>query len=306
MNQGAYKNLILLLRKLTTLVLKFAGQNGLVTYCSVINSLDGKISTSALQKLSRIPLATKKDTLIIKSTSGNFKYKYLTNLFDDLNYDCRIHFRNWELVSRYFFNLCARDTEIIFDIGAYTGIYSLEAAKGNPECKIYAFEPNPDIFNNLRENVLINSLENQIKLYPLALGDMIGNRNLYLSEEINHTSTASLVLKSNISYEIEVTTIDSDFSDKEVQLIKVDVEGFESNIFKGGEKTLNEFKPIILSEANSLKNLETQKKILQPLGYISPIRISEVHPGDKRNYAWCTRQHKEKVIKYLEVANKFL
>jgi tRNA G46 methylase TrmB len=55
-----------------------------------------------------------------------------------------------------------RDGDIVFDIGANIGLYTLYAAKRNPRCTVYAFEPAFQNFASLCRNIALNALTNVV------------------------------------------------------------------------------------------------------------------------------------------------
>ena len=55
-----------------------------------------------------------------------------------------------------------RDGDVLYDIGANIGVYSLYAAKRRPNCRVYAFEPAGQNFARLLRNISINRLDNVI------------------------------------------------------------------------------------------------------------------------------------------------
>lgn len=59
-----------------------------------------------------------------------------------------------------------REAEVGIDIGAHIGIFSVFAAMQNPFLKVYAYEPAPDNFNLLEENIRLNGLDGRI--FPCA------------------------------------------------------------------------------------------------------------------------------------------
>ncbi len=233
----------------------------------------------------------------IKSTSGG-KYSYFTNSIDDLRYSCRTNFKDWEFVSRHFFVSIASDCEFILDIGAYTGVYSLETAIQNPHCVINSFEPNPEIFRNLQRNIEKNRLETRVKISQIALGRENKISNLYLPDE-HWSSVATLSTKASKSYTINMSTLDEVFLSNRIDLIKIDVEGYESEVFLGGQNLLTRFKPIILAEANTQDELRIQQITLSKYGYKDPIHVFPGSEGDSRNFIWFSEKDEFKVNSFL-------
>lgn len=130
-----------------------------------------------------------------------------------------------------FFQNSIKSGDIIFDIGANEGDYSLTSAKriGNLG-KVFAFEPDPSRVKILEKNVELNSF-NQIEIIPMAISDKTGNvffDNGFCSEE-----TGKNVIKT--------MSLDDFIENNNIlpNRIKIDVEGFELNVIKGMEKFLD-------------------------------------------------------------------
>ena len=82
------------------------------------------------------------------------------SLYENLNYDCK---NNGEFFLLNQLNI-SNNLDCIFDVGANNGSYSLLARKINKKCLIFAFEPVPKTFIDLKKNVSNNSLINSFKL----------------------------------------------------------------------------------------------------------------------------------------------
>jgi len=62
-----------------------------------------------------------------------------------------------------------RDGDVFYDVGANIGLYSLYAAKLQPGCRVFAFEPESHNFGNLCGNLLLNRVENVTPcFFPLS------------------------------------------------------------------------------------------------------------------------------------------
>jgi FkbM family methyltransferase len=141
---------------------------------------------------------------------------------------------------------------IIFDIGANIGFHSIEIAESNPKAKIYSFEPSISTRKILEYNIQNKHLENQVKIIPFAVSDSIGKANFYQTNDNAYSSLKDTQRKEVIDkIEVDVITID-EFMVREqlknIDLIKIDVEGFDTEVIKGGLKTFVEFKPDIFIE----------------------------------------------------------
>ena len=226
----------------------------------------------------------------------NFLYR--TELYDDFRIECRSNFSEYEVISRRFFFNSSKSAQIILDIGAYSGIYSITAGLANLNAHVYAFEPNPEIFTLAQHNIKINDLSKRVTLMPLALGYESGREKLFFNVSGWETATASLDNCGDNFIEVDVSTIDSNFGNIQVDLIKIDVEGFEAKVLSGGMKTLIKSHPIILSEVLTNRDMDSQSEVLLSLGYEPPIQVS-LNPksSDFRNYIWFTHDKRQNVLK---------
>lgn len=124
--------------------------------------------------------------------------------------------------------------KIFLDIGAHIGKYSILFSDFYE--KIYAFEPEPNNFSILEENIKLNNLENKIFAFRLALSDKIGKANFYLSP---YSVTHSLIKGENENkilvdvYTVDKFLVDNNINFEDIACIKIDVEGAESLVLKG-------------------------------------------------------------------------
>jgi FkbM family methyltransferase len=117
-----------------------------------------------------------------------------------------------------------------------------------PEGRVYAFEPGPPFFNRLKENAGLNpSVQSRLELVPQGLSDQVGH--LHWHEDPQFPGNAFLFGRGGQS--VPVTTLDSFFEGKleRLDFIKVDVEGMEEEVLRGGRGLLTRFQPAILFES---------------------------------------------------------
>jgi FkbM family methyltransferase len=125
----------------------------------------------------------------------------------------------------------------VVDIGANIGYYTLLAARRvGPNGRVYAFEPEPQNFKRLRENIQLNGYKNVVAVQK-AVSHQAGTASLFLG--VRGSGSHSLLSSRDYGKEtiaIETVTLD-EFFKKEgspaIQVIKMDVEGWEMEALDG-------------------------------------------------------------------------
>lgn len=129
-----------------------------------------------------------------------------------------------------------RPGDIFFDVGANVGSYTL-LASGVCRARATVLEPVPATFNYLVRNIELNSLQGQTRLINAAAGPKEGTLTFTVNEDVtNHVITGGEENDNQIR--VPVITIDSLIVEGEPNLIKIDVEGFETEVLKGMTVTL--------------------------------------------------------------------
>lgn len=160
----------------------------------------------------------------------------------------------WEQPSLHqFFSKIDNKNYNIVDIGGQSGLYSLYA-KYLPNSTFYTFEPFIETFNLLNDNLMLNKVTN-VRTYNIGLSDTSGIAILNTSINHNglHTMGKTPLRFNDIkTIDINIDTIDNRFYHKNIPIhfIKIDTEGWEYNILKGGELTIKKYRPIIQLEWN--------------------------------------------------------
>ena len=147
---------------------------------------------------------------------------------------------------------------VLFDIGANVGAFTLAAASQLPEGEVHAFEPWPVHLGRLCANIRLNGFAN-VHVNPFALGKEKQTATLHIIDPVN-TGMATLYPGENGPNipSVDQTLISCQVLDDYVRergmaridMMKIDVEGSELNVLKGGRKTLEHFRPKLLMELN--------------------------------------------------------
>lgn len=143
----------------------------------------------------------------------------------------------------------------VIDVGGNVGQFAVAWAKLFPQARVHSFEPVPDCAAELRKNV---SLLEGVKIYPFALGEAAGEAELH----VNSYSYASSFLPATRKHReafpevqesgevsVEVSTLDRVFSGVELRgpvLLKLDVQGYEAQVIRGGAETLRRVDYVVL------------------------------------------------------------
>lgn len=127
----------------------------------------------------------------------------------------------------------------IADVGAYIGLYTIAfAQRVGVDGKVIAFEPDPENFSLLQSHVKLNRLQNRVELVPY----LVSLRNDTISFLAGKASQSSMcnVQPCNNTVMIRSIRLDTFFSSGRVDILKVDVEGFEEEVLKSGENLLSD------------------------------------------------------------------
>jgi FkbM family methyltransferase len=134
---------------------------------------------------------------------------------------------------------------VFVDVGANLGIYSLVASKNPNIKKIYAFEPQPDIFKCLNINLKKN-LSARVIAFPCAISEVTEESELRIKD--GHSGTATLRMgtlqESDFSGAIKIKKVNYEFLDLEIMVdrdekiaVKIDTEGHEEQVLAELMKT---------------------------------------------------------------------
>lgn len=170
----------------------------------------------------------------------------------------------------------------VWDVGAYTGIYSLVGARLRPDCRIKAFEPFPDIAVRLLYNISANHFFNiECRQYALSDADTItelhvtGASPLPSGSSIDPHPSKSDVRTLSITTKSADDILAADSFTSAPALIKIDVEMAEIKVLHGMRNLLNVMKPTVLIELLTEQSYRDAVDILKNCGYSSINRIND-------------------------------
>lgn len=180
--------------------------------------------------------------------------------------------------SHCFLKLKNINSPFIFDVGANIGTFTTWMAKAFSSGKIFCFEPQHAVFQQLAGNVAINNLYN-VSTYNIALGSKNEykefNEPNYFNK--NDFGVFSLVNSSKIpttseKIVVQILTLDSfmeTYKIPKIDLLKIDVEGMDLEVLIGATQAIKKFRPKIFVEHfdNETSMKDELLFFLSPFGY---------------------------------------
>jgi len=146
---------------------------------------------------------------------------------------------------------------VIIDVGANIGLSALAFAPLVPAGRMLAVEPSPRSARALAETLRLNGLAGRVAIEAVALADKPGELAFH---EAAHSAGAHLMDPNTMGGEalpqvrVPVTTLDALMAKHalaRLDFLKIDVEGFETEVMQGGAETLARFRPVVFAEFNA-------------------------------------------------------
>ena len=122
------------------------------------------------------------------------------------------------------------ENDIIVDIGAHIGAFSVVAGKKASKGKVFSYEPEPSNFQQLKKNVELNNLQN-VSIFNMGVLGSKGTKEFYSSNQ--HTGGSSVLKVPGKKISASFTTIEDIFQEnglEKIDYLKMDVEGAEYDI----------------------------------------------------------------------------
>lgn len=202
-----------------------------------------------------------------------------------------LHFGVYEKAETRFFQSACRDGMTFLDVGANLGYYTALAARAvGPNGRVLAVEPDPDSFGYLEQTIAANAVGN-VEAFPVAASDAPAILPLYISTDNRGDNRLYASDGERPQVEVKARPLDALLRDNKidtVDLIKIDVQGYEPKVIAGLRETitaspnltlLTEFWPQGIDEAGEDANefLQTLRELgltlheLQPDGSLAEL-----------------------------------
>ena len=143
--------------------------------------------------------------------------------------------------------------DVVFDVGANIGWYTLNILLKHKGTFVYSFEPIKSSYHYMVKNLALNNQDTD-KAYNFGLSDENKMVKFYFDIKCTTASSMANLREDNdtVMEKCEVKKLDDFVSSipslEKVDLIKCDVEGAELPVFKGAMETIKKYKPIVFSE----------------------------------------------------------
>jgi FkbM family methyltransferase len=170
------------------------------------------------------------------------------------------------------FATLAKEADVVLDIGAYTGLFSLIGAAANPTLEAHAFEIVPEVHSLLVENCLGNAVVDRVHAYR----EGVGAPEFVMRVPVGSGGSAlpdfySSRLRFDVGVLVPFRSLDSALDlvprGRHV-LVRIDVEGTENDVFRHGQRFLSTLRPPILCEVLAgVADPAELESLLAPHGY---------------------------------------
>lgn len=207
--------------------------------------------------------------------------KYSLDLSESI--DFATYFGGWEPETIEFIENNISEGNIVIEVGANVGIQSLHLAKKvGPNGRIFAFEPTEFAVSKLTKNCDLNpELASRISILKNLVTN--GKHSMPISTirsswQTDHSRNKDELINSNLAISIDEFIIEMQI--KQLDILKIDVDGYDFKVLQGAKKAILKFKPLIyieLGEVALKKQGDSVKDIynlLIELGYEGRLAIN--------------------------------
>lgn len=160
-----------------------------------------------------------------------------------------------------------------YEIGAHIGFFSLIAARlVGKDGAVFAFEAEPENARRIQEHAKRNGLT-QVQVFPIALWSRCGSLRFERASQFSSRNTGAVVetaapMTSAETMEVKAITLDTFVENhRPPTMVKIDVEGGESEVLKGAARVFAEVKPLLVCEVHHEQAAQSIQAELRRIGY---------------------------------------
>ena len=170
-------------------------------------------------------------------------------------------FKSGKYYEQEYINICLLNNfkrrNVALDIGANIGSYTIPLSLNYKT--VIAFEPQPKLNKILSNNISTNFLKN-VEVKDFALGHYSGTTAMQLESCPDNYGSISIGTTGD---KVKIKTLDS-LGYKNIDFIKIDVEGAEKLVIYGGRETIKKNKPFIFFEHTNIKEFLDRFYVSEP------------------------------------------
>jgi len=172
----------------------------------------------------------------------------------------------WELENQRLFADHLRPGDVVYDIGAHVGLYTLASSvRVQAEGHVYAFEPLPRNLYYLRRHIELNRLSN-CTVVEAAVSDVSGSRRFdpTFHDSAGHFSSDGAVSVQTITLDEFLSTLGGI---RPPNAMKINAEGAEMEVLRGGRTILAEYAPTLFLSTHSVEIHDACSEFLTSASY---------------------------------------
>lgn len=214
----------------------------------------------------------------------------------DLNQqiDAGIYFRGaFEMDTAAALGKLVKPGFVILDIGANIGAHALPMARlAGPEGHVHAFEPMSWARGKLQRNLSLNPALRNVTVHPLALSDADRTEAVTFScswpmSGVGEGELHPFHKGQSMTETVRLARLDGYAADKgitRVDLVKLDVDGFEYKVVQGGRETLARHRPVIVMELGAYTLAEIGDDVRDLVGALTDLGYRFYRESDFRPF----------------------
>lgn len=191
------------------------------------------------------------------------------------------------------------DGDVLYDVGANIGLYSLYCAAVHPSCIACAFEPHEKNFNRLLDNVMLNNYGDRVKCHRFIIAEDSGKRD-FIESSPKIGSSGGQMVDPGEECHTSCRSIDSlvyfTFNFPSPTHVKIDIDGQELKVIQGMKQVLKE-KTLksVLVEVDVINNYNDIRAIFNNNGFTMDNKFN-VLPNHSRQWRKKVSPNVENVI----------
>jgi FkbM family methyltransferase len=200
-------------------------------------------------------------------------------------------FGGWERQSTDVMVRYVKPGDVAYDLGANYGMHTLLLARRvGAAGSVYAFEPNPEIYQALEEHLSLNHLS-KVQAVRKAVSDQAGTAWFDSAGSAAGHLVKGTTETSRTTYQVETITLDQfvlEEGNAPPTFIKIDIEGAESAALRGGREVIARYRPVLLIELHNPTEDRAVGRFLKDLGYRA-VRVETGEPVQNMESGWPDR-----------------